>query len=301
MSEEIGQYGGGALTASAVPVRDIKAQVNLIQRVMKDVMIPGEHYGKIPGCGDKPTLRKSGAEKIMMTFRLSNDAVIEKTELPNGHREYMVTVTLYSPAGQRLGTGVGSCSTMEGKYRFRAADGETTGIVIPKSYWEVKKERPADAQALLKELAGKAGLGGDRYGARKNDAGQWVITVSGGRVEHDNPADHYNTALKMAKKRALVDAVLTTTAASDIFTQDVEDMAEARPTAPGEPAAKDAEAGAGMERMAEIDRLKAVKDIPGDRLAKLEALIKAGMTEPVADRVIGELRSLPDNRKTEEK
>ena len=34
----------------------------------------------------------------------------------------------------------------------------------------------------------------------------------------------YNTVLKMAKKRALVDAVLTATAASDIFTQDLEDI-----------------------------------------------------------------------------
>ena len=47
-----------------------------------------------------------------------------------------------------------------------------------------------------------------------------------GRIEHDNPADYYNTVLKMAKKRAHVDAVLTATAASDIFTQDIEDMPE---------------------------------------------------------------------------
>jgi hypothetical protein len=40
--------------------------------------------------------------------------------------------------------------------------------------------------------------------------------------------------MKMAKKRAHVDAILTATAASDIFTQDVEDMPE---TIPG--AAKD--------------------------------------------------------------
>lgn len=33
-----------------------------------------------------------------------------------------------------------------------------------------------------------------------------------------------NTILKMAKKRALVDATLTATAASDVFTQDLEDM-----------------------------------------------------------------------------
>jgi len=39
-----------------------------------------------------------------------------------------------------------------------------------------------------------------------------------------NPADLANTILKMAKKRALVDAVLTATAASDVFAQDLEDL-----------------------------------------------------------------------------
>ena len=38
------------------------------------------------------------------------------------------------------------------------------------------------------------------------------------------PEDADNTILKMAKKRALIDAVLTVTAASDIFAQDVEDL-----------------------------------------------------------------------------
>mgnify|MGYP003149563669 CR=1 FL=1 len=37
-------------------------------------------------------------------------------------------------------------------------------------------------------------------------------------------ADVYNTVLKIGKKRALVDAVLTVTAASDLFTQDIEDL-----------------------------------------------------------------------------
>jgi hypothetical protein len=38
------------------------------------------------------------------------------------------------------------------------------------------------------------------------------------------PADVANTVLKMAKKRAQIDLTLTATAASDIFTQDVEDI-----------------------------------------------------------------------------
>ena len=37
-------------------VQEILAQVHLIQEVMAKVMKEGEHYGKIPGCGDKPAL-----------------------------------------------------------------------------------------------------------------------------------------------------------------------------------------------------------------------------------------------------
>ena len=39
-----------------------------------------------------------------------------------------------------------------------------------------------------------------------------------------NVADVANTVLKMAKKRAMVDGILTVTGASDIFTQDIEEL-----------------------------------------------------------------------------
>ena len=57
---------------------------------------------------------------------------------------------------------------------------------------------------------------------RDNDAA--ITGQPTGRIENEDIADVYNTVLKMAKKRALVDATLTATAASDIFTQDVEDF-----------------------------------------------------------------------------
>ena len=49
------------------------------------------------------------------------------------------------------------------------------------------------------------------------------------RSENDNPWEYDNTLLKMAQKRALVAAVLNSTAASDIFTQDVEDLPSRAP------------------------------------------------------------------------
>lgn len=216
--------------ASYMPVTDLVAQVGHIQQVMKAVMKDGEHFGKIPGCGDKPTLLKAGAEKLAMTFRLAPEYDIQEREMPGGHREYRVTVRLVSIiTGAMVGSGVGLCSTMEGKYRFRAGDGEVTSVAVPKAYWDTRRSDPEAASKLLRETANRAGLEGSKFGTKKDAEGRWMVTTHGERVEHDNPADYYNTVLKMAKKRALVDAVLTSTAASDIFTQDIEDMPEVIP------------------------------------------------------------------------
>lgn len=204
--------------AQAMSLDTVKAQVNLIQEVMRGVMKDGEHYGTVPGCGDKKTLLKPGAEKLSLTFRLAPAYDVQMRDMGHGHREYEVRCRLtHIPSGSMVGEGVGSCSTMEGKYRYRA---ESTGKPVPPAFWDTRDS----------EL-----LGGPSYSARKMD-GKWVIVH---RVEHDNPADYYNTVLKMAKKRAHVDAILTATAASDIFTQDLEDMAE-NDVAPGDgkPAAK---------------------------------------------------------------
>jgi hypothetical protein len=57
-------------------------------------------------------------------------------------------------------------------------------------------------------------------------------TTEIGRVDNPDLADTFNTVLKMADKRALIAAVLNGTAASDVFTQDVEDS---QPSASAEP------------------------------------------------------------------
>lgn len=191
--------------AEALTVDQIIGQVTLIQRVMQSVMKEGEHYGTIPGCGNKKTLLKPGAEKLGMTFRLAPDFEETVKELPNGHREYHIKCTLYSIGNNtRVGQGVGCCSTMESKFRYRT---ENTGQDVPKAYWEHR-----DSSLL----------GGPTYLPKKVD-GKWLIFH---KVEHDNPSDYHNTCLKMAKKRAHVDAILTATAASDCFVQDLEDLAE---------------------------------------------------------------------------
>lgn len=206
------------MAAENIPLRalDVRAQVNLIQEVMRDVMHRDTHYGTVPGCGDKPTLLQPGAHKLLMTFRLVPDPEVTIMDMGNGHREVRCKVKLYSQGGVFLGAGVGTCSTMEGKYRFRTGPVEFTDKPVPKEYWTLRDTNPAKAKELL----------GEGMVAKKNDAGAWVCARQGGKVEHDNPADYYNTVEKMSYKRALVSATLTVTAASDIFTQDIEDMPE---------------------------------------------------------------------------
>lgn len=219
MSEQLiaqeGNYGVVNFEEYAMSSANAIRQINLIQDVMRSVMKVDEHYGTIPGT-NKPSLYKPGAEKLSLVFRLRPGYRIDRTDMANGHREYEVTCTLYHiPTGQSVGEGVGSATTMEGKYRFRGGEKESTGKPVPTEYWNLKSAgKTAEAKALI---------GGLSVG--KVD-GKWEICIIGEKQEHDNPADYYNTVLKMAKKRAHVDAILTATAASDIFTQDVEDMPE---------------------------------------------------------------------------
>jgi hypothetical protein len=205
-------------------IEDVLAQVALIQNVMQSVMKKDEHYGIIPGA-KKPSLLKPGAEKICFTFRLAPEYEVIEREMEHGHREYRVNCILRTVTGRSMGQGVGCCSTMESKYRYRTGPKEGTGRPVPHEYWNTRKTDPQKALEMI---------GGKGHVVAKED-GIWQVFTQGEKVENDSIADTYNTVLKMAKKRAHVDAVLTATAASDIFTQDVEEIQENLKVATHEP------------------------------------------------------------------
>ncbi|MGL4462932.1 MAG: hypothetical protein ACRC1K_12350, partial [Planctomycetia bacterium] len=149
---------------------------------------------------------------------------IRRRDMDAGHFEVETTCSLHSiVTGRYLGQGVGLCSTMESRYRYRDA----------------KRSCPrCGAEAIIRgrEEYGGGWLCFKKQGGcgAKFDAGDPAVEKQrSGRVENPDIADTYNTVLKMSKKRALVDAVLTATAASDIFTQDLEDLGDrAAATAP---------------------------------------------------------------------
>lgn len=181
-------YGARSMTAA-----DVRAQVNLMQDVMAEVMKDGTHYGTIPGTKSK-SLYKAGAEKLMATFRLAAKPEVEDLSA-NGEIAYRVTVNLLSANGSFIGAGIGECSSAEDKYSWRASVCDEEFDATPENRRRVK----------FSKYQGK---------------------VEKKKQVRTNPADVANTILKMAKKRAQVDAVITATAASDIFTQDIEDLPE---------------------------------------------------------------------------
>lgn len=181
-------YGARSLTAA-----DVRAQVNLMQDVMAEVMRDGTHYGTIPGTKSK-SLYKAGAEKLMATFRLAAKPEVQDLS-DGGEIAYRVTVNLLSANGAFIGAGIGECSSAEDKYSWRASICDEEFDATPENRRRIKFSKYQGRVEKKKQV-------------------------------RTNPADVANTILKMAKKRAQVDAVITATAASDIFTQDIEDLPE---------------------------------------------------------------------------
>lgn len=170
-------------------------KINRFQSVIQTTLQPSRDYGVIPGTGTKPTLLKPGAEKINMVFGLcpQYDFMVSDTDFERGFFNYEIRCTLMKN-GQPVAQGVGSCNSHEKKYRY-----------ITKSAEQLAEMGIPPEQAV--EFT-------DRYGRVKY------------RVEDPDIADKANTILKMAKKRAYVDATLQVASLSDLFTQDLEDMAD---------------------------------------------------------------------------
>jgi len=182
---------------STLTVEQVAQHALLVQQALRSVMREGEHYGIIPGCGDRKTLMKSGAEKLCQLFRIAPDALVEDLSPSPDVIRYRVTVrATHIGTGAYLGSGVGECSSLESKYAWR-------DVVVAEEY----DEAPEDQRR-------------EKFQRGRDKAGKPIRC----RQVRRNPYDDANTILKMAKKRALVDCILTVTGASDIFGQDVEDL-----------------------------------------------------------------------------
>lgn len=206
-----------AIIRPVMSINDAVTTYNDMVEFTRQALKENQDYGVIPGTS-KNTLLKPGAEKLCRFFGLSPRFRVEK-EIENWEAEepffyYRIHCTLY-----RLGTdivvaeGFGSCNSKEKKYRWRTSD----------------RTCPNCGETAI--IKGKAEYGGGWLcwskrggcGSKFSDSDPAIIDQPAGSVINPDMEDLPNTLLKMAKKRAFIDATLTATNASEFYTQDMED------------------------------------------------------------------------------
>lgn len=232
-------------------VADAIARRDAIVAFTRQIMVVNTDYGVIPGT-DKPTLLKPGAEKLCTLFGLAPvfevvESITDWTGADhNGEPFFYFHYRCKLMRGDwPIGSGEGSCNSMEAKYRYRwvseadlpdginrsalkvraGAISEPT-FAIDKAETTGKYGKPAEYWARFKKgmMDGTA-----RKVSRKTKGGRpmeaWEIDSTVYRVPNPDVADQVNTMQKMGQKRALIAATLIAVNASEFYTQDMEDFA----------------------------------------------------------------------------
>ena len=182
----------------AIRLGEMTTKLDLVQKFFKQVMVKELDYGIIPGT-DKPTLYKPGAEKLCELYGFAPivKAKNDTRDFKTGYYLSEITMQIvHRKTGTIIAEGVGEASSYESKYRYR---------------WVYESDVPKslDKEALVNKIFKnkKTGVEYAKY-----------------RIENTDLIDQWNTILKMAKKRALVDAVLSATRSSSIFSQSEDEM-----------------------------------------------------------------------------
>lgn len=194
----------GAFMGEWLSAGQVLARKKVIGELLEKVMVKDVHYGTLPGAR-KPCLYKAGAEVIATTFAISSKYTVEDCGDFPGLIRYRVTCSGYAQGSEVfLGQGIGECSSEEDAKKWRRV-----------RLWEEYDAAPDDER---REVFTRDRVGGKADGAPIME-----------RQVRQYPPDVANAVLKVGKKRANTDMVLSVTGASDFFEQDTEDG----PTIPG--------------------------------------------------------------------
>jgi hypothetical protein len=194
---------------------DIKTARDRVRAIQTAVMEDGVHFGKVPGVA-KPFLHQPGAEVLCQPLRL----------VPTYHGEPIFGDGVTTPVisivvecrlhymdtdGPVVGTGRGACTTWERKYRYRSE--ERTCPACKKAGTVIKGKEEYGGGWLCWPKKGGCN-------AKFRDGEPLIEEQRVGTIENPDQFDLLQTVIAMADKRAYVKAVRTTTATSDLFTQD---------------------------------------------------------------------------------
>lgn len=178
------------LLRPVAPPEEVIASQEETRSLISKALQPKRDYGLIPGT-QKETLFKAGAERIVLAFGCYARFIVREKEVDhNAEVRFSKKQRVYNNAhaGDR-------------SYTEKMVDGISHGI-----YRYV-----IECEIVFRETDSVVGA---FIGSCSSLESKYI----------DRPRDTENTIIKMAEKRALVGAALTTFGLSDQFTQDTEDM-----------------------------------------------------------------------------
>ena len=182
-----------------------KAAVSFIQEALES----GKDFGKIPGTDDKMNLLKPGAERLAGGYGLRPTYDIAQVEVDH-ERENTFELTKWvkrQKPDRATETAMKEAKTGRNK---KVGDGWV---------WQESETEHGKSFGLYRYvIICKLWRG-------ETQVGEGIGSCSSMETKYiRSPRDYENTVIKMAKKRAFVDAILTTLGLSDRFTQDAEDV-----------------------------------------------------------------------------
>jgi len=186
----------GVFTPDPQVVEQALQRIRQYQAVVKEELIAGIDYGPVSEKNGKAVLFKSGAKKLLSIHGLADryEILEEIEDWERGIFYYLVKCILQNQkTGKTVTEGLGSCNSKENKYRWR---------------WVTEKELPPEVN---KDVLPKKVVNGQygKYNLYK--------------IANDDIYSQVDTIQKMARERALLDAVLSACALSSVFAQDIDE------------------------------------------------------------------------------
>jgi hypothetical protein len=197
----------------ATPAKVIEAHKEAVA-LIEQALEQDRDYGVIPGTGNKPTLLKPGAERLLISFGLYAEAHIVEQQVEHDKSNVFSFKKWVDQPTEPSRADKDRLKAM-GLGRNRKTDSGWK--------WQTSELEEGTSFGLYRYVV--------RTDLKLRTTGETVGTGIGSCSTLESkymraPRDYENTVLKMAKKRSLIDATLSTLGLSERFTQDVEDLKE---------------------------------------------------------------------------
>jgi hypothetical protein len=181
--------------ADIMSVSELKKWYSEMNNFGKEILKANIDYGSIPGM-KKPTLFKSGAEKIKKAFNLQIellDCVKEINDYDKGYLDFTYKCIISTKDGTRLGICEGNANSRENRFRYE---------------YKSAAKIPDRKEINILKAQGKG-----KWDVIDN---KWVWLE---RVENPDIYSLKNSIQKVAQKRAFVGAIIMATGTSSLFVQ----------------------------------------------------------------------------------